>query len=118
MVTTELVRQLALQFAESTEEPHFEKTSFRVKGKIFATMNESDTTLVLKFTEVQQSVFCVFDTTVCYPVPNKWGKQGWTIVQLSKATQELVADCLKTSYCNVAPTKLAAGYLSATTPDQ
>ncbi len=112
MVTTEHVRQLALQFAESTEEPHFEKTSFRVKGKIFATMNESDSTIVLKFTELQQSVFCVFDATVCYPVSNKWGKQGWTMVQLEKAEGAFVEDCLKTAYCNVAPKKLAANYLS------
>ena len=117
MVTTEQVKQLALQFAESTEEPHFEKTSFRVKGKIFATMNESDTTIVLKFTAIQQSVFCVFDSTVCYPVPNKWGKQGWTIVQLEKAELAFVEDCLKTSYCNVAPKKLAAGYLSTQSPE-
>lgn len=37
MVSIEAFRKLALSFPEVTEEPHFEKTSFRVKGKIFAT---------------------------------------------------------------------------------
>ena len=32
------VRALALALPETTEQPHFERTSFRVGGKIFATM--------------------------------------------------------------------------------
>lgn len=37
MVSIDTLRKLALSFPEVTEEPHFEKTSFRVKKKIFAT---------------------------------------------------------------------------------
>lgn len=33
MITLEIFRELALSFPETTEEPHFEKTSFRVKKK-------------------------------------------------------------------------------------
>lgn len=33
-------RRFALSLPETTEEPHFEKSSFRVKGKIFATVPE------------------------------------------------------------------------------
>ena len=102
-------RRLALTFPESSEAPHFEKIAFRVQGKkIFATLNEPEHQAVLKLTEVQQSVYCVFDTTICYPVPSKWGKQGWTIVQLDKVDEEFARDILKTAYCNVAPKKLAA----------
>ena len=98
-----------MAFPEASEAPHFEKTSFRVQGKkIFATMDEPARTAVVKLTEVQQSVYCAWDTTACYPVPNKWGKQGWTIMLLDKVDSEFVQDILKTSYCNVAPKKLAA----------
>lgn len=31
-------RQFALSLPETTEEPHFDKASFRVRGKIFATV--------------------------------------------------------------------------------
>ena len=31
-------RRFALSLPETTEEPHFEKSSFRVRGKIFATV--------------------------------------------------------------------------------
>ncbi|ASS49976.1 MAG: hypothetical protein A3D31_10395 [Candidatus Fluviicola riflensis] len=110
MVTLEKLRELGLSFAESSEEPHFEKTSFRVKGKIFATYNSAEDHLVVKLTPVQQSVFSAFDKTVCYPVPNKWGLQGWTIVKLSAVDADFVQDILKTSYCNVAPKKLAEIY--------
>ena len=36
-MTLDQVRRFALSFPESTEEPHFHYTSFRVRGKIFAT---------------------------------------------------------------------------------
>ncbi len=32
------VRRFAVSLPEATEEPHFDLTSFRVKGKIFATV--------------------------------------------------------------------------------
>jgi len=35
-VTLEDVRRFALSLPETTEEPHHERTSFRVRGKIFA----------------------------------------------------------------------------------
>ncbi len=110
MVTIEQLRELSLALAESTEEPHFEKTSFRVKGKIFGTYNASEHQLVVKLSAVQQSVFGAFDKTVCYPVPNKWGLQGWTIVKLASVETDFVQDILQTSYCNVAPKKLAEIY--------
>lgn len=36
-LTLAQVRRLALALPEVTEEPHFDRTSFRVRGKIFAT---------------------------------------------------------------------------------
>jgi len=37
-MTAAAFRKLALSLPDATEEPHFERTSFRVKKKIFATM--------------------------------------------------------------------------------
>ena len=37
-VNVRAVRRLALALPEATEEPHFHLASFRVKGKIFATV--------------------------------------------------------------------------------
>jgi len=42
-----------------------------------------------------------------FPVPNKWGKQGWTYIKLDKVHKEVVIDALTTAYCEVAPKKLS-----------
>ena len=107
MVSPDAFRKLALLFPEATEEPHFEKTSFRVNKKIFATYDDKNQRACLKLSEINQDVFCSIDKTVIYPVGNKWGKQGWTLVELKKVNKDVFADALTTAYCEVAPKKLA-----------
>jgi predicted DNA-binding protein (MmcQ/YjbR family) len=110
MITTESVRKLALAFEEATEEPHFEKTSFRIKKKIFASIDEVNKLVCIKLTEIDQSVFSAYDNTIIYPVPNKWGKQGWTFIDMKKVPAKMFKDALTQSYCTVAPKKLAEKY--------
>jgi hypothetical protein len=40
-------------------------------------------------------------------VDNKWGNQGWTLIELSSVHPDLFMDALTTAYCEVAPKKLA-----------
>jgi predicted DNA-binding protein (MmcQ/YjbR family) len=107
MVSIDTFRKLALSFPEATEEPHFEKTSFRVKKKIFATYDEVKNIACIKLSEIDQDVFSSADKTIIYPVDNKWGKQGWTLIELKKVRADLFVDALTTAYCEVAPKKLA-----------
>jgi len=110
MVSVDDFRKLALSFDEATELPHFEKTSFRVNKKIFATLDITAQKTALKFTEIEQSVFCAFDKSVIYPVPGAWGKKGYTYVELKKVRKDILKDALTVSYCNVAPKKLGEKY--------
>ncbi len=110
MVSIENFRKLALSYEQALESPHFEKTSFRVNKKIFATLDLKTQTAVLKFTDIEQSVFCAFDKTVIYAVPGAWGKKGYTCVVLKKIRKDMLLDALNVSYCNVAPKKLAEKY--------
>ena len=110
MVTPEEIRKLALSFEETDEHPHFERAAFRVKKKIFATLLEKDNTLNLMLTPLDQSVFCAFDKTVIYPVPNAWGRKGATTVNLKKVRKSMLKDALTTAYCTVAPPKLREKY--------
>lgn len=105
MVSIEKFRDLALSFPNTTEEPHFEKTSFRINKKIFASFDEKNNRAVLKLNEIDQSVFSASSEMIFYPIPNKWGKQGWTIVELSKVRPEMFEDALILSYENVAGKK-------------
>src|SRR5882672_3047002 len=107
MVTLNTVRKLALSFPEVIELPHFEKTSFRVKKKIFATMSEKENLVMVKLSLKEQSVFCAYNKEIIYPVPGGWGKGGATYVQLKKVPKKLFQDALITAYCQIAPEKLA-----------
>ena len=98
MVSIKNFRELALSLPETEERPHFEKTSFRVRNKIFATLSEETYLAVVKLSDIDQSVFCSFDKTIIYPVDNKWGKQGWTVIDLKKVRKDMLKDALTTAY--------------------
>lgn len=105
MVDEATLREIALSFPDTVEQPHFEKTSFRAKKKIFATYSTHDKRACLKLSEIDQSVFCSFDNTIVYPVPNKWGKQGWTLFELNQIEKEMLTDALETAYKEVTKKK-------------
>jgi len=107
MVTFDKLRKLALSFPEAYEDGHFEKTAFRVKKKIFATYDAKNKRACIKLSAIDQQVFCLHDTTIIYPVPNKWGKQGWTLIEMSTIKTALFTDAITTAYCEVAPGKLS-----------
>ena len=112
MVTTEIYRQMALSFPETVELPHFDRASFRVNKKIFTTLVEKEKIVMVKLSLTDQSVFCSFDKTIIYPVPGGWGKQGATYIELKKVKKTMLKDALTCAYCNVAPGRLVALYLS------
>lgn len=97
MISIEKFKQLALSFPNANEEPHFEKTSFRINKKIFATLNTKENRATIKLNEIEQSVFCA-NQKYMFPVPNKWGKQGWTHINLNTTPEEMCLDALKISY--------------------
>jgi predicted DNA-binding protein (MmcQ/YjbR family) len=105
MVDIESFRKLALSFPDAIEAPHFEKTSFRFKKKIFATLAIVERRVVLKLSPEDQSVFCDYDSSIFYPVPNKWGKQGWTIMELKKVRKDMCKDAVEQAYGEVSSKK-------------
>ena len=99
-------RSFSLSFPETTEEPHFEITSFRVRKKIFATYDFQTQLACLKLSEKEQDLFSLFDSKLIFPVQNKWGKQGWTLAKIEDLEQEMIKDLLSAAFNNVAPEKL------------
>ncbi len=108
MVDTKTFQQTALLLPEVTEEPHFDKTSFKITGKIFATMVTEHSRATVKLSPADQDIFCLADDNGVYPVPNKWGKLGWTHINLQIVKPEMCTELLKVAYCEVAPKKYAA----------
>lgn len=110
MISLATVRKLALTLEGVDEKPHFEKISFRVKNKIFATVDVKVNIVVVKLSQIDQSVFSNYDRSIIYPVPGAWGHQGWTMVEMKKVRKDLFTDVLMTAYCTVAPAKLSDKY--------
>lgn len=105
-ITLKILQEIISSFPESSVQPHFEKLSFRVGKKIFATYNTANNQACLKLSAIDQSVFSAFNPKAIFPVNNKWGKQGWTIFDLTMARKDMLMDALTLAYCNVAPKKL------------
>lgn len=108
MVDLEAFRHMALSFEEATEEPHFEKVSFRIRKKIFATLDLDKKTAVLKLNEDLQAQFSETNENVIYPVKGAWGKQGWTVMELASIDKATAQQALKEAYCTVAPRSLTS----------
>ncbi|MCB0729287.1 MAG: MmcQ/YjbR family DNA-binding protein [Ignavibacteriae bacterium] len=92
---------MAVSFPEVEESPHFEKTSFRIRKRIFATLNEKENRGCVKLSENDQYIFSQNESGAVYPVPNKWGLQGWTNIDLNKINKRLLKEILKTAYAEV-----------------
>lgn len=96
---------IASAFPGVEESPHFDKKSFRIAKKIFATLDRQTGIGCVKLSEIDQSAFSAFDKSIVYAVPNKWGKQGWTNIDVNRIQDVALDDILKTAYCHVAPKK-------------
>ena len=110
MISTETARKAALSMPETEEQQHFGRPDFRVKKKVFATLHKDKNMMVLKFTPVDQSVFCAYDATVIFTVPGGWGKQGWTFINLKKIKKAMFHDALVAAWKTVAPARLVKKY--------
>ena len=101
MVSIEVFKSICQSFPEVEEMPHFHKTSFRIKKKLFATLDEKTQKAILKRSLKDQDLFGLIDQNMMYPVPNKWGKQGWTNVELNLIDEEILNDILRNAYLEV-----------------
>lgn len=101
MVTVAAFRAVALSMPGAAESPHFQRTSFRINGKIFATLDVKHKSVVVKLTSVDQSAFCAFDVSVIRPVHGAWGRQGWTQIDLAKVRKSTLQDAIRTAFATV-----------------
>ncbi|MEZ5173084.1 MAG: MmcQ/YjbR family DNA-binding protein [Bacteroidia bacterium] len=102
------IKAFAVSLPEVTEEPHFEKSSFRVRKKIFLTFNKEFERITVKLTENDQSIYSQINGADIRPVPNAWGKQGWTNINIQSTAIEIITDAIVDSYIIVAPKVLSA----------
>lgn len=105
MATARDLRRIALSLDGCTEKPHFDRAAFKVK-RIYATLAADGKTANLKLTPDEQEFKCLLAPEIFAPVPNAWGKQGWTTITLGKATVADVRAALEMAWAHAAATKL------------
>jgi hypothetical protein len=105
VATADDVRRLALALPQTSEAPHFHLTSFRVKGKIFATMGDGRP-LMLKFTHEDQANLTADDPGSISPVPGAWGRKGSTFVEIAALDEERLTMLVRLAWATAAPTSL------------
>ena len=100
-MTLKQASEFALSLPEVVEQPHFEKTSFRTNKKIFLTLDAAHQRGCVKLSLEDQDVFTTMQKAVVYPVPNTWGKQGWTLVELKDIKMAAFKDIVEVAYQEV-----------------
>ncbi|MFN0032697.1 MAG: MmcQ/YjbR family DNA-binding protein [Flavobacteriales bacterium] len=104
-MTTEDFRELCLTMPDAEEQMHFDKPSYRWKGKIFATLHHDTKRGVLKFNTEQQVEFAERDSKTFYTVQGGWGRQGYTYVELQTVKKKDIEEAVKISFANVSTKK-------------
>jgi hypothetical protein len=105
-VTPDDVRALALALPETTEQPHFERTSFRVAGKIFATMppDGASVNVLLGDEDARAAAEASAGVDLLW-----WGRRlSGVRVALAAADPAELADLLEDAWYRRAPRRLTA----------
>lgn len=83
MATGKDLRRLALSLEGTAEAPHFDRTAYKV-ARIYVTLAADGLTANFRFTPDQQELKCLLLPEAFQPVPNAWGRQGWTTATLAR----------------------------------
>lgn len=112
MMELEEARRFALSLPEATEEPHFEKASFRVRGKIFATAPPGGEYLHVLVDE-EEARAAVAEASTAFDKLWWGGRLRGVRVSLPAAQPERVAELLEESWRRRAPKRLVAAFDAA-----
>ncbi|MCZ7661263.1 MAG: MmcQ/YjbR family DNA-binding protein [Xanthobacteraceae bacterium] len=106
MATGKDLRRLALALDGTTEAPHFDRAAFKV-ARIYVTLAVDGRTANFKFTPDEQEFKCLLAPEAFAPVPNAWGRQGWTTATLAKLNDAELRSALETAWAHARPKKAA-----------
>jgi hypothetical protein len=93
------LRRLALALEGTIEAPHFDRAAFKV-ARIYVTLAADGRTANFKFTPDEQEFKCMLAPEAFAPVPNAWGKQGWTTATLAKLDIAELKAALETAWAH------------------
>jgi len=111
-MTIDDFRKLALSLPEAAEMAHMDHPDFRVRNRIFATLDYPERGWgMVNVTLNQRKVLVREDPDAYVPVKGFWGKNGATMVRLRAAKKATVRKALTAAWCKTAPKKLVRSHL-------
>jgi hypothetical protein len=106
-VTADVVRRLALALPEVVEADHHGRPSFRVAGRIIATLPEAEAVNVMVDEDAAHAAAAARPDCVALLW---WGRAlSGVRVDLTSAPEDLVADLLEQAWARRAPARLRRG---------
>ncbi len=90
--------ELALSFPNTEAVKHHDRKAFKLIGKrIFATLHTATNSANMRLSKEEQTTFCTLNDHI-YPVPNKWGEQGWTTFELQYCEEGVLKIAMESAY--------------------
>jgi hypothetical protein len=109
MSDLETARRFALALPEVTEEPHFDMSSFRVRGKIFATVPPDGQHLHVFVDEPEVSAAVAQNPAAFAPL--RWGRRLRGLrVELAASPPGELQELIEESWRRKAPRRLVADF--------
>ena len=87
-------REMALGLEGAVEQSHMGHPDFRVNGRIFATLTADERDGMAVLPAAEQKHLIDEDPTAFRPAAGAWGRQGCTMILLSKANKRDVRGAL------------------------
>ena len=72
-------------------------------NRTYATLATDGATANLRFTLDEQELKCPIHPEAFSPVPNAWGRQGWTMARLDALADDELAAVLETAWRHAVP---------------
>lgn len=104
MATARDLRRIALALDGTVEAPHFDRAAFKVR-RIYATLAADGKTANLMLKPDEQELKCLLAPEIYAPVPNAWGRQGWTTITLARMSTTELSAALKMAWAHAVATK-------------
>ena len=105
-MTQDDIRALALSLPDAVEQPHFDRASFRVGGKIFATLPPGGALVVLMLPLLVKESVVQADPDAHVPLPSAWERSGSTQLRIGRMDSEKLADLVRLAWREKAPKAL------------
>ncbi len=102
MATADNLRKIALSLDGTTEKPHFDRAGFKV-ARIYAVIAVDGKSAHLLLTSDEQEFKCLLAPDAFSPIPNAWGRKGWTTVVLAQVSVDELSNALKMAYAHALP---------------